>query len=107
MEDSNQRHYRPPVRNLWTWVYALALLFSPTLALDGQVTLSREYIRLGGKVVAIENIGTPPGGGPNVRVDAWPGSSSLGLNQQLQFHATARCLAAHDAGESSGTDLLQ
>jgi hypothetical protein len=89
MQNSKRRDHRPRVQSLQTWAYVLVLLLGPAVILNGQVNLSREYIRLSGKVIAIENTGTgtPPGGGTNVRVDVWPGSSSLGLNQQLQFQA--------------------
>lgn len=59
------------------------------MAAQSQPSLSREYIHLDGRVLAVENQGATgdPGGGGPVRIDVWPGTVSLGVAQTQQFTA--------------------
>ena len=64
----------------------VALLFLDGGPVCGQSqTIAKEYIRLGGKVIAIESYGQSQSS--TVKIDVWPGTANLAPNQAVRLNS--------------------
>lgn len=77
-----------PIRNCRSGiVFVFVFVFSGLTCGAQSPSLRREYINLGGKVLATEEQAGQSQGGGIVKVDVWPGTASLGPQQAMRFNA--------------------